>query len=147
MKDKSTEVKEDKLTVVQEDNPTNRELWWRQYNVWVELYKYHLELILKANAFFYFIAGGILTFYFAHPELPIIKWSLLLPALMGLALTGAFSYGAWLVHRQSKDFVALASKLNFAMVPDAQLLKVYLLCSALIFLVVGLSLITIISVR
>lgn len=132
---------------VMEESPTDRELWWRQYNAWVDLYKYHLDLILKANAFFYFIAGGILTFYFAHPELPIIKWSLLLPALMSVALARAFIYGAWLVNRQSTDFDALAKKLEFAVVPDVKLLKVYLWFSALIFSVVGISLITIICVR
>lgn len=49
-------------TQIMEDNPTDRELLWRQYNLWLDLYKFHLDLVLKANAFFYLITGGILTF-------------------------------------------------------------------------------------
>src|SRR2546421_201779 len=101
-----------------EDSPTKRELLWRQYNLWLDLYKFHMDLILKANAFFYLITGGILSYYFAHPEQPLIKLSLLLPAFMGLALTLAFAYGARLVSSKGADLSTLAQQLNFTTPPN-----------------------------
>jgi hypothetical protein len=100
-----------------------------------------MDLILKANAFFYAITGGILSFFLLHPEQPVIKWSLLLPAIMSIALTGAFAYGARLVTRKVTLIADITKNLPSVTVPDVNLLAVYLWCSAIIFLVVALSLI------
>jgi hypothetical protein len=128
------------------DSPTDRELLWRQYNLWLDLYKFHMDLVLKANAFFYLITGGILSFYFAHPEQRLIKWSLLLPAFMSLALTIAFAYGARLVTLKSTDLSALTQKLDFETVPDVGVLTVLLWAGSAIFLVVAVSLIILMAV-
>ena len=63
-----------------------RELLWKQYNLNVGLYRGYLELVVKMNVFYYAVTGAILSYYFAHAAEPLVKWSLLLPLAMSLAL-------------------------------------------------------------
>ena len=122
------------------DDPTDRELLWRQYSLWLDLYKFHLDIVLKANAFFYLITGGILAFYFAHPEQRLIKWSLLLPIFMSLALAFAFAFGARLVVMKSTILFDITHQLNFKTPPDLNVLTVLLGVGAALFFVVAISL-------
>jgi len=64
----------------------DRELLWHQYQMNVDLYKGYLDLVVKINVFYYDITGAIVSFYFSNASEPLIKWSLLLPLLMSIAL-------------------------------------------------------------
>jgi hypothetical protein len=129
-----------------EDSLGDRELLWRQYNLWVDIYKFHMDLVLKANAFFYLITGGILSYYFAHTDQRLIKWSLLLPAFMSLVLAVAFAYGARLVALKSKGLTHITMDLNFRTGPDMGVLTMLLWAGATIFLIVAIALIFLIAV-
>src|SRR6185436_12214741 len=95
------------------DNMSNQEMLWRQYNLQIELYKYYLDLSIKANSFFYFITGSILAFYFANSTLPLIKYSLLLPMIMSVAFGGIFFYGSFLIGVVRSEIFTLRDKLGF----------------------------------
>lgn len=72
----------------------DRELLWKQYQLNIELYRTYLDLALKLNLFYYAITGAIVSFYFAHPEDPLTKFSLVLPTVMSAAFSAFFYYGA-----------------------------------------------------
>ena len=119
------------------------EFVWRQYNLWIDLYKFHMELLLKANTFFYLITGGILTFYLAHPEQKMLRFSLVLPIVIGVALAATFFYGMRFVGVKRREVQRLGSLMNCGVPPDVNALPVLLLASAIIlsgvvFALVGL---------
>ncbi|WP_157235966.1 hypothetical protein [Chitiniphilus shinanonensis] len=85
-----------KKTFIQEKIPLQRnsprvnvEALWKQYEMEVALYRFHLEMSIKINAFHYAITGAILSFYFANKDIAEIEYSMVLPATFsaGLAIT------------------------------------------------------------
>ncbi|HEX8129769.1 MAG TPA: hypothetical protein VF527_11765 [Pyrinomonadaceae bacterium] len=124
-----------------ENEQVERELLWRQYHCYLELYKYYLELSLKGNVFFYLITGSILTFYFTHHDEALVKYSLILPIIMSLALGLAFILGAILTKGLGKDFVDLSSQLGFNSCPSVKILIVLLYSFGSIFIIVAMAMI------
>ncbi len=122
-----------------ENEATDRELLWRQYHSYLELYKYYLELSLKGNVFFYLITGSILTFYFTNPDKLLVKYSLILPIVMSLALGFAFLLRAYLTKGLGKDFIDLSSRLGFNTCPTVKILIVLLYSFGSIFIIVALA--------
>jgi hypothetical protein len=116
-----------------------RKLQWREYAVQVDLYKHYMDMLMKVNAFFYIITGGILSFYFVNFGKPFVRYALLFPILMSFLLGAIFFYGAskWkIVVRIMRE--ALES-LDLVKAPDAQILYILLRSSAILFLMVGVS--------
>lgn len=116
-----------------------RKLQWREYEVQVDLYKHYMDMLMKVNAFFYLITGGILSFYFVNFGKPFVRYALLFPILMSFVLGAVFFYGAskWkIVVKIMRD--ALES-LDLVKAPDAQILYILLRTSAILFLIVGVS--------
>lgn len=137
----------EKISELVGEEPSNRELLWRQYNLHIDLYKYYLDLSLKANAFFYLITGGILTFYFANSKDGLVKYSLLLPIIMSLAFGFSFIYGAKLMHIIRADIFHIRDELGFQTAPDVYVLCVFLNTFGAIFLIVGISMIVMLFAR
>lgn len=129
-----------------ENELTDRELLWRQYHSYLELYKYYLDLSLKGNVFFYLITGSILTFYFTHRKEEFIKYSLILPVVMSFALGFAFILGAYLTKGLGHDFVDLSSRLGFRTCPSVRILVVLLYSFGSIFIIVALAMIRLILI-
>ena len=116
------------------------EFLWRQYSLWMDFYKFHMDLLLKANTFFYLITGGILSFYLAHPEQPMLRLSLCLPVLIGSALAATAIYGATLVGLQQREVLRLGKLLNCGPPPNVNGLRVLLWATAIIILVASAAL-------
>jgi hypothetical protein len=110
---------------------------WKEYNLHIDLYKYYLELSLKANIFFYAITGTIVGFYLTHPEVGYKKVSLLLPIMMSLALGGIFIHGGILWIRVSGIIREIRRELNIKKAPDINLMTTLLTVFGFIFLVVS----------
>lgn len=122
----------------------SKEEWdktWNEYELHIELYKYYLDMGLKANLFFYFITGGILGLYLQNPARRLMKFSLLLPILMSLAFGGVFIHGALLWMRLSDIIRSIRRDLKFKKAPDINILSLLLVVFGLIFLVIGVSII------
>lgn len=117
------------------------EAMWKEYELHIELYKYYLDLGLKANLFFYFITGGILGIYLNNPASRLMKFSLLLPILISLAFGGVFIHGAFLWMRVSVVIREIRRELKLKKAPDINILSVLLLVFGTIFLVIGISII------
>jgi hypothetical protein len=119
--------------------PTTRKLQWREYEVQVDLYKHYMDMLMKVNAFFYIITGGILSFYFVNYGKPFVRYALLFPILMSFVLGATFFYAASRWKRVVKIMREALDSLDLVKAPDAQILYILLRTSALIFLVVGVS--------
>jgi hypothetical protein len=96
---------------------------WEEYKLHIDLYKFYMDIALKANLFFYVLAGGILTYCLGkYKEVNLIKYSLLLPMLMSLVFGGIFIYGARTWHRVMERMVGSTEK------PTAGIRKKLLYC-------------------
>lgn len=116
----------------------DRELLWKQYQLNVDLYRSYLELAIKINVFYYAITGAILSYYFAHPDVPLVKWSLVLPLLMSIALGVFFVIGAWLSRVPRKETFQTRDALGLMAAPEIGVLIILLsIFAILIFLVAG----------
>jgi hypothetical protein len=122
----------------------SKEEWdatWKEYELHIELYKYYLDLGLKANLFFYFITGGILGIYLQNPARRLMKFSLLLPILISLAFGGVFIHGAILWVRISDVIREIRRELKLKKAPDINLMSLLLFVFGTIFLVIGVSIV------
>lgn len=122
-----------------------REYLWRQYNLWIELYKFHIKLVMEALAFYFLITGGMLSFAFAQTAKEpgteaMVRSALLLPALLGIGIAAICCYGAAMTRDHRRDLLELARELGFAVVPDANFLRVTLWSSAVICMLTAIGL-------
>ena len=118
----------------------DKDILWKQFVVYVDLYKFYLDLTIKINLFYYGITGAIVSFYFTHPHTPLIRYALCLPVLMGLAFSGIFFWGAHLMPVLRKDIFDIRDKLELATAPDLGVLTLALrmFASLLLFVSFGL---------
>lgn len=116
-----------------------QEFLWKQYYLWIELYKFYLDTAFKANAFFYAVTGGITTFYFANPNKQYIKYSLLLPAIMSGGFLYIALYGIHTFELAKKEVDLLAFQLTLKEYPDLHVLIIVLYVFAIIFLIILIS--------
>ena len=129
------------------EEPSVREILWRQYSLQIELYKYYLDLVLKANVFFYLVTGTILSFYFANFSDPIVRYSLILPIVMSLGLAFVFFYGAKLMRFVREDIFQLRDQLGLSTAPDVEILTLSLRVYSLIFVLVAIALALLVLLR
>jgi hypothetical protein len=73
----------------------DRDWAWRELEKDIDLYKFYLDLLLKAVASVLAITGAITSFYFAHEREPLFVYSLLLPFIInaGFCLICGLSVG------------------------------------------------------
>jgi hypothetical protein len=95
-----------------------RDLLWQHYEMLVDLYKHYLDVTLKFNAFYYFITGAILSYYFAESSNPMMRWTLLFPIFMSAAFALFFFYGAGLHGNARKEVARVAQILGLQVWPD-----------------------------
>jgi len=117
----------------------DKELLWRQYQMNVDLYKGYLDLVVKINVFYYAITGAILSFYFSNSsDEPHIKWSLLLPLIMSIALGTFFIVGARLARIPREETFKIRDALGLLAAPEIGVLILLLyIVAILMFLVAG----------
>lgn len=127
---------------VHDERPDSK---WAEYKLYVEHYRYYLDMTLKANGFFYLTAGGIAGYYLQHSTEPQMKYFLWLPMVAGLVLSGMFFYGAQLWERAYKVGMHIVEGLEkadpkFKELPDLHLLYLYLRFSGALFFIDGMIL-------
>jgi len=71
---------------------TREELDWKQYDMMALTIRWGIELLLKANVFYYAVTGAILSFYLSRPapQPSTLKFALVVPALLALVLAVIF---------------------------------------------------------
>lgn len=121
------------------------EALWRQYELHVDLYKYYLKLALEFNFLYYAITGAILSYYFAHSDLPLVKYSLVLPVVMSVLFCGFFMYGAYLIEASRTDVFQIRDSLKLDVAPDLNVLSVLLRLFAALMCVVAVAIVVLMS--
>jgi hypothetical protein len=116
------------------------DILWKQYALQVGLYKEYLNLLLKFNVFYYAATGALLSYYFAHSTVALMRYSLAFPALMSLGFSGLFFYGASQTHVVRHELFDIRDKLGLTTAPEYRVLTVFLWLSATLMLIVGICL-------
>lgn len=89
------------------------DLLWKRYEHDVSLHRGYLDLVLKLNIFYYAVTGAIISFYFLHSSEPLIKYSLVLPFIMSVALAVFFWRAASAADISNKYIMDISEKLGF----------------------------------
>ena len=123
------------------EEPSKKEIQWRQYNQYIELYKFYLNLVLKVNIFYYGITGAIFSYYFANTNIAPLKYSLLLPVVLSISMGSIFLLGARLVKYTRDDMINLMFELELDTAPDFIALIIFLVVFGILLLIIGALLI------
>lgn len=115
------------------------EILWRQYQQNIELYKFYMELVVKFNVFYYAVTGAILSFFFANPDIPKLKYSLVLPLVMSIAFAALSVYGAILTRDLREETFNVRDKLKLDVAPDVGVLSKVLYMFAGVFAITALG--------
>lgn len=118
----------------------SQDLLWKQYQMYIDLYKHYLDLIIKFNIFYYVVTGGIISFYFSKLEIPLIKYSLLFPLLMSVGFSIIFIYGASMMGVIREDIFNIRDELGLETAPELNVLTFVLVVSAILFMIVAIGL-------
>ena len=116
------------------------DLLWKQYELHVNLYKTHMELVVKLMTFYYAITGAIVSYYFAHPDIPLIRWALVLPFLFSVGLAVAAVRGTRDAGPVQTEIEGTAVALGLRIYPSTAALKHLLLIAAITCVLVALGL-------
>jgi hypothetical protein len=114
-------------------SPEERQRLTEDYGRLIEMYKFYVDTALKANAFYYAITGGIVTYFLANSQIPIIRYSLLLPLILTFILAALSWRGAAMCGVLRRAIFDIADRLNLDVVPETDSLIIFLRMSTLIF--------------
>jgi hypothetical protein len=129
------------------DNPSNNETLMKHYGILIDAYKYHLDLVLKVDAFYYAIAGAIVSYYLSQPNNGYMRLALALPILMGLLLAAFAFFAAYWVNPLGHELDRVKDLLGFEAIPSVTFLKLLLYLSGIFFLIVATGLVVLTMVR
>lgn len=118
-----------------------QEFLWKQLTLVIDLYKSYFELAIKANAFYYALTGGLITFYFANRDKELMRLSLVLPLLLAILFGYVSFHGSVLMRTMRERVVTLATALGLREVPEVDVLILFLRVSSLAFLLVTAALV------
>ena len=117
--------------------PVDREMLWRQYDLDIRLYERYLELVLKFNVFYYAATGALLSYYFAHRDIPEMRYALLFPVAMSVLFALLFLYGASKTDAVRQNLIRIAQLLDFYAFVEYRVLTMFLCLSSALMLVVA----------
>ena len=92
---------------------------------------------VKINVFFYGITGAILSFYFVHPDIPLLRLSLAFPLAMSVVLGFLFLVGAVLATVPRRETFEIRDALGLKAAPEIGVLILFLGAFAALLLVVA----------
>ena len=97
-------------TQVGEKATSPEERLWEEYKLHIELYKFHVDVVVRVNVFLFAGTGAIVSYYLASASgatgIGNIEYVLLLPIVLSAGLAVIFTLGARyhnVSRRQTKD--------------------------------------------
>jgi hypothetical protein len=128
------------------EEPSQRELLWREYALHCDLYKFHFESTIKLVVLIFAVTGAMLGYYINLPPTNDLRKFLLVPACaMNLIVGLGLLMGARGVPARKREVISIAERLGFQSPPDLTLMQflLFLSCSvtcltaaALVYLIV-----------
>lgn len=114
---------------------------WRQYTSHVDLYKHHLELLLKFTAYYYAITGAIISYYLSRQESQFLVYSLRYPIFVSFIYGWVFLYAARTVEADLIAITEVRHSLGLISGREMHFLPFALKISGCLFLFTSLSLV------
>lgn len=112
------------------EEPSKRELLWREYALHCDLYKFHLESTIKLLVLMFAVTGAMLGYYINLPPTNDLRKFLLVPACaMNLIVGFAFLMAARGVPARQREVISIAKRLGFQSPPNLTLLQLFLFLS------------------
>ena len=114
-----------------------KELRWKQYALHVDLYKTHLDMVLKVDGFYCVAIGGILSYFFSKVGADSqitpheIKHVLWFPILVSALLALVFIYGLVTLRVVREEVSSIRDKLDLDTAPELHVLSALLILSAI----------------
>ena len=121
-------------------NPDN--LLWKQYLVYVDLFKFYVDITWKATTWFYVITGAILVYYFDHigGENLFLRYSLFLPFILSLGFSLIYGRGLRETLELENNLEYIAEHLELPGKPHVDVLGRFLMAACVLFLLTALGL-------
>ena len=95
--------------------PERRELLLKQYDTYVDLFKFYVETAYKFTAWFFVITGAILSYQMK--ERPGPPLSVLVPIAFGLLLSGIFLVGSFQANEMKRELKRFETNLDCSAPP------------------------------
>jgi hypothetical protein len=114
------------------------EILLRQYEIHADLFKAYLDLVMKANGFYYVITGAILAFFAANRAESAAKLALVLPLALSVGLSVLAFYAVGRARIMRDEFDRIVGALGLKVLPEVRILSALLLISASGALIVAL---------
>jgi len=126
------------------DNLDSDNLLWKQYNSYVDIFKFYVNVTWQVITWFYAITGAILVYYFDHAkDNSYLRYALVLPAILSFGFYQIFTFGA----KQNKDFVRwlnyIRAQLSLPGRLHVEILGRFLELSGKLFLLISLGLVVV----
>ena len=116
-------------------------LLWKQFTIYVDLFKFYVGITWKSTTWFYAITGAILVYYFdsANSSNPLLKYSLLLPIVLSFALCAIYFLGAYQTKELEQRLSYIREQLRLVGSPHVNVLRFFLIGGGLLCFVVGVG--------
>jgi hypothetical protein len=96
----------------------------KQYQMMVDIYKFHFEMVLKFILFYYAITGAILSFYLTQPNAGFMRtYALLLSSVLGFGFSVFAFLGALEVSPMKDHIAEVARDLHLKVFPTEKLMN------------------------
>jgi hypothetical protein len=119
------------------DQRDTHDLLWKQYALYVDLYKSLFDLFIKVNVFYYGITGAIVVYYLEHTAEPLARYGLLLPIAFSITLGGLYIYAGNYVGVLRGELEMLAKELGLRSSPEVHVFRVFLRSLGIISVAIG----------
>lgn len=90
----------------------DQKMLWERYALYIDLYKYYFGATLKINAFFFGVAGAIVTYYFSNFENKAIALALYIPVVLGIAISVLYLFGIFTIGALEEDIDRVVQKME-----------------------------------
>lgn len=111
-----------------------REHLLKERDIILDLYKFHLHLLLQANIFIYAVTGALLSFVVTHLNVTHIRWVAVFP----IVLATAFAVFFWLakkdIDNNKQELLRIANALKVNVYPRIDALPLGLAVSSIALL-------------
>ena len=101
-------------TQIGEKATAPEERLWEEYKLHIELYKFHVDVVVRVNVFLFAGTGAILSYYLAGGSLSNVEPSLWLPVVLSSGLALIFTLGAYFHYVSRRQTKALEKRLELA---------------------------------
>jgi hypothetical protein len=114
-------------------------LLWKQYVVYVDLFRFYVDIAWRSSVWFYGITGALLAFYFDRVERtgPYLAFALLLPVAFSVGFCVLYLRGARQVADLRIKLDYIRDQLNLPGRPHVEFLYDFLRWAAVLFALVG----------